>query len=96
VRKCGRRSSTDTSVLANDAEQRSPRRGCRRGYSVLLGVKQRVERQHDDAGTHAAPERHRKIDGVVEQETQPLFRAQPEIFQRAGETAKCAFATRRS
>jgi hypothetical protein len=29
----------------------------------------------------------RKIDGVVEQQTQPLFRAEPEIFQRAGEAA---------
>ena len=54
---------------------------------VLLGVEQRVERQHDDAGAHAAPERHRKIDGVVEQEAEPLFRPQPERLQRAGKPA---------
>ena len=54
---------------------------------VLLRREQRVERQHHDAGAHAAPERHREIDGVVEQQTEPLFRPQPELLQRRGEPA---------
>ena len=53
----------------------------------MLGIEQRVERQHDDAGAHAAPERHRKIDGVVEQEAEPLFRPQSERLQRTGKPA---------
>ena len=65
---------------------------------VLLGGEQRVERQHHDAGAHAAPERHRKIDGVVEQQTEPLLRPQPEIFQRrrkpAGALLQLAVAER--
>ncbi len=54
---------------------------------VLLGVKQRVERQRHDAGAHTAPERHREIDAVVKEEREPLFGPQAEVAQGAGEGA---------
>ena len=54
---------------------------------VLLDREQCIERQHDDSGADAAPERHGKIDGVVEKETEPLLRSQPEVFQRCRKPA---------
>ena len=57
--------------------------------SVLLRGEQRIERQRHVAGAQRAPERDRKVDAVVEQQRQPLFGPQPEVFQRRGKTA-CA------
>jgi hypothetical protein len=54
---------------------------------VLLGSEQRIERQRHDAGAHAAPERHRKIDRVVEQKRKPFLRPQPDIEKRGSELA---------
>ncbi len=48
---------------------------------------QRVERQHHDPGTHAAPESNRKIYCVVEEHGQPFLGPQSEIFQRGRKAA---------
>jgi hypothetical protein len=53
----------------------------------LLGVEQRIERQHHDAGAHAAPECRRKIDRVVKQKRKPLLGPQPDIEERGSEPA---------
>jgi len=53
----------------------------------LLGIEQCIERQRHDARTHAAPERHRKIDRVVKQKRKPLLAPQPDIEQRGSELA---------
>ena len=37
-----------------------------------------------DAGTHGAPEHHREIDGVVEQQRDPVLRPQAQCLLKAG------------
>ena len=61
---------------------------------VLVGGEQRIERQRHDAGAHGAPERHRKIHRVVEQEAKPFLLTQAEIRQRRSErtTTRLQFA----
>ncbi len=62
--------------------------------AALFGRKQRVERQHHDAGAHAAPERHREIDVVVKQKREPFLRPQSEFLQgmREGAALRLQFA----
>ena len=47
----------------------------------MLGGEQRIERNGDDAGTHGAPERHREVDGVVEQQRDPVLLPQAQCLQ---------------
>src|SRR5215472_6041962 len=54
---------------------------------ILLGIQNGVERQRDNPGAQAAPERHRKIDRVVEQEGQSLLGPDADIEERGSKTA---------
>src|SRR5262249_51970462 len=54
---------------------------------ILLGIKNGIERQRDNPGAQAAPERHRKIDRVVEQEGQSLLGPDADIEERGSKTA---------
>ena len=74
VRKCGSRSMIGQIVCASGAATTSAvRAAVGEDIGVLRHVEEGVERDRDGAGADRAPERHRIIDRVVQQQRDALL-----------------------